>query len=154
MPSSYLSDPTYLVCTIITVPVSIFIGRSLFLQVPKEVIAAGLLASDRSTKPKSYFNWGAFTFGWIWAWAFRLPAATVLMFISGITVLPHLIFGYLGTDMAWNCSRQQSTRDFTLTQLAWKKSALWVWFVVSLICTIAAIITLIYQALAVMSRTH
>lgn len=89
------------------------------------------------------WNWGAFVFTWIWAFAHRLWAIGAISLLLGFVNLglfAAIFLGIMGNEYAWKARPFSSVEEFKETQKKWSMAALiFVFFIIGLILLAAAL---------------
>jgi hypothetical protein len=96
-----------------------------YLRAPILVRRARALPDSRSvTPPLGGFNFGICWFAFFWGVANSVRGA-VFSLVPVVGVPIQIYYGFVGQRAAWNGPREQTARDFALTQLAWARWATW-----------------------------
>ena len=77
------------------------------------------------------WNWGAFVFTWIWAFAHRVWLWGVISIIMGfinLGLIPAIVLGIGGNEMAWKARHFNSVKEFREVQRKWAIAGLIVLF--------------------------
>jgi hypothetical protein len=90
------------------------------------------------------WNWGAFFFTWLWAFAHRLPVlgvVSLIIFLTPVLSIFTLVFavhlGRRGNELAWRRRPFASLEDLRATQRAWATWGFRVVITVALLASLA-----------------
>ena len=109
-------------------------GGSLIGSFPGQTTAAATFPSGNPVADLDRvkgWNWGAFMFSWIWAFAHNLGAiAAIVLFISFLNMgfFASIFLGIVGNEYAWKSRHFESVEEFKDTQRKWSIAALLVFF--------------------------
>jgi hypothetical protein len=89
------------------------------------------------------WNWGAFTFGWIWAIPHHLPLLALLGVLPTVGLLVRLYLGLAGNELAWrNRYFEGGVDEFLRVERKWRKAALIYWSIILFCMLVLGVIAL------------
>lgn len=82
------------------------------------------MSQQAEEAPVKGWNWGAFTYSWIWGIANEtyLP---LLVLIPGFNLFWIFVVGFKGNEWAWKKNTRLSSRNFNRAQATWNRAG---WF--------------------------
>jgi ribose/xylose/arabinose/galactoside ABC-type transport system permease subunit len=83
------------------------------------------------------WNWGAFTFGWLWG-VCNGVLVSLLCLIPFVSLVMVFVLGAKGNEWAWQSKRWESIEHFRKTQRTWRN-----WAIVILVLNFIFVLVLV-----------